>query len=982
VKQTLFRKIFLGTLVFFAVFLGSTAIAASLGVIDPLNAGNYKAAFLDSGVVSNTAINFGKFTTESAYNITVSDTQLRGYAWGSSVGWMVMNCADTTSGCVSANGSFKVANDGTGKLSGYAWGENTGWINFGPFTDTSISSVKIDTTTGNFGGTLGTAGYAWSQNYGWIVFDCTNTNTCVNTDWRPATGGGTGGGTSGGGGIPSGPTMNVEASNVVCDTDTYLPHWGKSGAPAITASTAATYVANSNGHCHLTAGQYYQWGHPGSVYDPQQVYGTTPSFISFGPTDATGSTTLTIPLSNGTTTYPLRTVLQVPDIPFTYPAFQNNDHPISAEFYCSNDGINYDNIDYITNPVAGSTYHCVSFNTTSTGVTVVTPPSSTVTITASAIFCDTNSAMPHWGAGGGPDITATTAANFVANSGGHCRFNSGVSFQWGDHTAVYPSGLIYGPAAAPYVTFGPTDATGSTTVIAPFNSLTPTYHMRELLEPPYDPFSYEIYGNNLHAVGSEFYCDTDVQSYDDYDWILHPQKGGSYYCIGFNQTGSIPTTPVVPPNNPDTPTPPNNPSTPPSTPPSNPGTGTGTGTGPGGNGNGGNTGGNGGVVGPTQPPTGTTTEPPNNPAQSTNEPGLIDTVVSSVGNIIAPIGSIISSIGNSIVNIASNLGSILSNVGTATGTAIAAVASAVGIISTIGAGLATLLIANPFALSELLLLPLRLWDLLLVFFGYKKRKHPWGTVYDSVTKQPIDPAYVVLMDLQGNEVSTSITDIDGRYGFSVPAGTYKIMANKTNYEFPSKKLFGKTSDELYDDLYFGEEVTTKEEGEVIIKNIPLDQLKFDWNEFAKKEQKRLSYYKHSELTIARISNFFFWLGFIFAAIALATSHTTYNGIIFVIYILLFIIRRNSKHFQPKGSVIDAFTNDPLPFAIVHVLSKATGQEVIHKVADRLGNYYCLVPNGTYQVVIDRKNPDASYTKIPVPEPVVVTKGYLKQEFKV
>jgi hypothetical protein len=277
--------------------------------------------------------------------------------------------------------------------------------------------------------------------------------------------------------------------------------------------------------------------------------------------------------------------------------------------------------------------------------------------------------------------------------------------------------------------------------------------------------------------------------------------------------------------------------------------------------------------------------------------------------------------------------------------------------------------------------PLALWNLLFVFMG-KKREHPWGTVYDSVTKQPIDPAYVVLMDMQGNEVATCITDIDGRYGFAVPPGTYTIVVNKTNFEFPSKKLFGKPNDELYNSLYFGETIVITKQDEVIIKNIPMDKLNFDWNEFAKTEQKRLSYYKHSDLFVARASNFFFWLGFMSAIVALLISHTLYNGIIFLLYIIFLIIRTTSVQFKPKGFVTDATTDQPLPFAILHVLSKVTGQEIIHKVTDHTGGYYCLLPNGTYQVIIDRKNADGSYTKITVSEPIVVTQGLLKKEFKI
>jgi len=124
---------------------------------------------------------------------------------------------------------------------------------------------------------------------------------------------------------------------------------------------------------------------------------------------------------------------------------------------------------------------------------------------------------------------------------------------------------------------------------------------------------------------------------------------------------------------------------------------------------------------------------------------------------------------------------------------------------------------------------LRMFTGLLTSLGVRRRRKPWGTVYDSVTKQPLDPVYVVLQDLEGNEIQTCITDLDGRYGFLVGPGKYKIVAHKTNYKFPSEKLRGKTSDEVYSDLYFGEEIEIKEYGEVLIKNIPMDPINFDWN---------------------------------------------------------------------------------------------------------------------------------------------------------
>lgn len=105
-------------------------------------------------------INFGL----SQGNIHITDSGLSGYAWSSNYGWINFN----------PSGSG-VKNNGAGVLSGSAWGENIGWIDF--------LGVSID-SDGYF------SGYANGAVTGRISFNCTNTNSCadsdfkVQTDWR------------------------------------------------------------------------------------------------------------------------------------------------------------------------------------------------------------------------------------------------------------------------------------------------------------------------------------------------------------------------------------------------------------------------------------------------------------------------------------------------------------------------------------------------------------------------------------------------------------------------------------------------------------------------------------------------------------------------------------------------------------------------------------------------------------------------------
>jgi hypothetical protein len=125
---------------------------------------------------------------------------------------------------------------------------------------------------------------------------------------------------------------------------------------------------------------------------------------------------------------------------------------------------------------------------------------------------------------------------------------------------------------------------------------------------------------------------------------------------------------------------------------------------------------------------------------------------------------------------------------------------------------------NPIALADLWLIPVRIFGLFVGAISGKRKVKKWGTVYDSITKRPLDPVYVSLIDIESNkEVEGVITDIDGRYGFLVLPGRYRIEVKKTNYSFPSNIMKGKEFDEVYKDLYFGEIIEINNEGQIIAK---------------------------------------------------------------------------------------------------------------------------------------------------------------------
>jgi hypothetical protein len=288
----------------------------------------------------------------------------------------------------------------------------------------------------------------------------------------------------------------------------------------------------------------------------------------------------------------------------------------------------------------------------------------------------------------------------------------------------------------------------------------------------------------------------------------------------------------------------------------------------------------------------------------------------------------------------------------------------VGVVAGTTATISTLAFATPITFSEVWFLPGRLFGLILGWLGVRRKSRPWGTVYDSVTKRPIDPAYVSLINqVDGKEVAMAITDIDGRYGFSAPKGKYTIIARKTNYIFPSVKINNLNFDEVYSNLYFGNEIIIGNDGDIITKDIPMDSQDFDWNEFAKNKQGLNVFIKSKDIFWAKFSKIVFWLGFAVALLALLFVPAPYNYGIFALYIVLYVLNFFGFGSKKSGILKDIKTNSPLSFAIVKIFREGSDIEMIKKVADINGKYYCLIPNGSYYMKVEKKNIDGTYASI-------------------
>lgn len=137
------------------IFFGLIAILAAA----PLALANWAVIDVDNHYAWSENGGWVNFRANPNTIVRLNDSEMTGYAWSENFGWINLN--PPTAG---------VRNNGKGHLSGYAWGENSGWINF--------TGVNIDPLTGEF------FGYASSSALGRISFNCSNTNSCGQSDFK------------------------------------------------------------------------------------------------------------------------------------------------------------------------------------------------------------------------------------------------------------------------------------------------------------------------------------------------------------------------------------------------------------------------------------------------------------------------------------------------------------------------------------------------------------------------------------------------------------------------------------------------------------------------------------------------------------------------------------------------------------------------------------------------------------------------------
>ncbi len=243
-------------------------------------------------------------------------------------------------------------------------------------------------------------------------------------------------------------------------------------------------------------------------------------------------------------------------------------------------------------------------------------------------------------------------------------------------------------------------------------------------------------------------------------------------------------------------------------------------------------------------------------------------------------------------------------------------------------------------------------DLKMAFTGFFKPKLvPWGIVYDSKTKRPLDPVLVTLESEDG-KIYQTVTDMYGRYSFLVKPGLYNITLEKSNYFFPSEKIKSQLDELVYPDILTTVIVHVKDK-EPIKLNIPMDPQDENFNEVEKARRG----YRAPSTFLALIRQTIYFVGFIWSTYGVIVYPTLLNVVLFLIFSLYTLYARRHEKYQ-EGGYIREKDGKPAVGYIVELtrptLKKTfSGLGKATFVTDVYGRYSFLVEKGEYKIEVSK-----------------------------
>jgi hypothetical protein len=228
--------------------------------------------------------------------------------------------------------------------------------------------------------------------------------------------------------------------------------------------------------------------------------------------------------------------------------------------------------------------------------------------------------------------------------------------------------------------------------------------------------------------------------------------------------------------------------------------------------------------------------------------------------------------------------------------------------------------------------------------GFRRKKKPFGFVYDSSNKEPISNAVVRIY--KGNELlETTVTNSAGMFLSNLDKGEYRVEVKKGGYMFPSKLVKGK-EDYPLKNIYKGELLKKTESSDLLI-NIPLDKKTLDSG------KKILTILKSVGSIILTIANvLLFGFGILLLIYTYYKHPDSFKWYIPILYIpaLYFLTKSIFSKTAVYGKILDKDGN-PISNKEIYLVNKEFNEVVAKRVTDENGKYRFVCQKGEYDLKV-------------------------------
>lgn len=261
-----------------------------------------------------------------------------------------------------------------------------------------------------------------------------------------------------------------------------------------------------------------------------------------------------------------------------------------------------------------------------------------------------------------------------------------------------------------------------------------------------------------------------------------------------------------------------------------------------------------------------------------------------------------------------------------------------------------------------------------------RRQRQLGVIYDSVTKQPIDPVVVKLIDVHTSKViASNIANMQGEYGFMADPGLYQIYVQRPHYAFPSTRIQS-LRDGVYYPVYHGENFEFVGGKDVISMSIPLDPIAADWNQEAKKAT--MPVHPVLQYAISVILRILFWSALLLTVITFLATRADLWVYVLGAYVLVILLALITPRVRLWGRVRVKKGGLPVVGASVEVShAKLRGVIIAKAVTVTDGKFFIRIGRGSYTVTVKVPPPKDGPPAAPVEFSIHAgSTGVLNREF--